>query len=176
MSKQVSLSSGSPSNKLIEPQEGVVGTSDLRPVNQKYRLQAGLATGILTWKDHQSLRSVAGQKHSNNLWLVSEVEGGLVGLSPLSMESDPISGQTVSEMSWTSVYLPASKNWLLMWGSLHSHTLELGPGTRLNQAKKKTCLLLHQSIWNGTANSSWKIIMESMKKSHRLLSLNSMTL
>ena len=39
---------------------------------------------------------------------------------------------------------------------------------------QKKSLLLHQSVLNGTANSSWKTTMKSMKKSHRFLNLNSM--
>jgi len=63
VSKQVFLSSVSSSNKLIEPQEGVVGTSDLQPIDQKYGLQPRLAAGILNWRGQQNLQSVAGQKH-----------------------------------------------------------------------------------------------------------------
>ena len=40
------LSFASHSSKLIEPKEGVVGTSDLQPGNQKHSEQTGLAAGV----------------------------------------------------------------------------------------------------------------------------------
>ena len=51
-------------NKLIEPKDGVVGTSDIQIVR---------STG-----------------NNLGLQLASEVEGGLVGLSPLTVESNSI--------------------------------------------------------------------------------------
>ena len=46
----VSLSSVSSTSQLMEPKEGVVGTSHLQSVGQKYKQPPGLAFGILSWR------------------------------------------------------------------------------------------------------------------------------
>ena len=77
MSKRVFLSSISHSSKLTEPQEEIMGTSDLEPRgdhgNPWFRAnqwEVQVATWACDW---------------------SEVESGLVGQSPVPVESDSIS-------------------------------------------------------------------------------------
>ena len=93
------LSSVSHSSKLIEPKEGVPGTSDFYLVRST--------------------------DNNVGLQLASEVEGGLVGLSPLPVEFHAISGVKIELNCRISSWCP--EHCLVVWRepSLHP-TVTLG--------------------------------------------------
>ena len=105
MSKRVSLSSVSRSGKLIESKQKAVGTSGLELVSQKHRQQPGPATGV--WSGG---RSCGTEPLTCRIWFY-------------------LQGSSVRIEMNSHTFCWASENCVLAWGSLHIHTLELGPGT-----------------------------------------------
>lgn len=118
-----------------------------QPASQKYRKQPKLVIGILSSQVRletpvcsQLVRCTC---NNLGLWLASEMESGPVGLSALPMESDSISREKVSELSWILRHLAGIQELLVgMEEPKHTHTptLELVSGTLLQ------CLTLHCTI------------------------------
>ena len=83
------------SSKLIKPEDGVMGTSDLQLVGQKYKSQSEFTTDIMKGSLDSPVCSHLVRSIGNNLGLLlaSEMEGGFVGLSTLPVESDSTSGR-----------------------------------------------------------------------------------
>ena len=90
------------SRKLTQTKVGVTRTSSLQPVTQKHRWQLGLATGI--WSGGWSCRT---EPCTCGIWFHLWVK-------------------CQNQVEFLDTLL-VSENCLLVWGSLHTHTLKLSP-------------------------------------------------